>query len=77
MRQRRKSPVTLFSIAIGGFFTAICLFLFERALAAGLLQSICATAAYVLLAGAVLTMSYAVFVRSAQNEPRHRVQLHR
>jgi len=77
MRQRRKSPVTLFAIAIGGFATATCLFLFERALAAGLLQSVCATVAYVLLAAAVLTLSYAVFVRSAQSEPRHRVQLHR
>ncbi len=77
MRQRSKSPVTLFAIAIGGFATAICLFLFEQALAAGLLQSVCATVAYVLLAGAVLTLSYAVFVRSAQSDERHRVQLHR
>ncbi len=77
MRQRRKSPVTLFAISIGGFLTATCLFLFERALAAGLLQSVCATVAYVLLAAAVLTLSYAVFVRSAQSEPRHRVQLNR
>ncbi len=64
MVRRSKSHLKLFAVAALGFLLACALLVFERQLAAGVLETVCETAAYLLLTGAVLSLSYAVFVRS-------------
>lgn len=68
MATSSKAPTKLFLLSAVGFACACLMWLFQHSLNSGMFETFCKTTAYFFLTGAVLSLSYAVFLRSWEND---------
>lgn len=75
MTIRQNNCTPLFLVSAASFGGAAGMYLVQAFLAAGVFKSICETTLYILIAGATLVLSYALFIRASQNQGSRAVHL--